>query len=283
MDGQDGRRQDQVKRRDKTTIGVLKSMAETPSFTARVEITKVGQRAYRCALIRPRNFVQGRKYPVIVYAYAGPGLQMVKVAPGNYLLQQWIADHGFVVVVIDGRGTPGRGRNWERVIKGNLIKVPLADQVNALQSLGKNYPELDLDRVGVYGWSFGGYFSAMAVMQRPDVYRAGVAGAPVADWEDYDTHYTERFLGLPHDNPKGYKDSNVLTHAPKLTRPLLLIHGTMDDNVYFSHSIKISDTLFRAGKKHDFLPLSGFTHGFSEPLVTRRLYTRIVDFFTKHL
>src|SRR5690606_10765090 len=152
-----------------------------------------------------------------------------------------------------------------------------------LRLLGARLPELDLDRVGIYGWSFGGYFSALAVMRAPEVYRVGVAGAPVADWLDYDTHYTERYLGLPEENPAGYERSSVLTWAKDLRRPLLIVHGTADDNVYFSHALKMSDALFRAGRDHDFLPLAGFTHMVPDPLVTTRLYERIVSHLAAHL
>jgi dipeptidyl-peptidase-4 len=123
----------------------------------------------------------------------------------------------------------------------------------------------------------------MAVMRRPDVFHAGVAGAPVVDWADYDTHYTERYMGLPQDNPSGYDASNVLTWAPDLTRPLLIIHGTADDNVYFMHTLKLADALFRAGRDFELLPLSGFTHMVPDPLVTERLYTRIMRFLDEHV
>src|SRR5690606_10292603 len=118
----------------------------------------------------------------------------VSVDRDRWLLNQWFADHGFVVVTFDGRGTPGRGREWERAIRGDFITVPLEDQVAALQAAAEAHPEMDLSRVGIYGWSFGGYFSAMAVLRRPDVFHAGIAGAPVSEWRDYDTHYTERYL-----------------------------------------------------------------------------------------
>ncbi|MEK6674358.1 MAG: DPP IV N-terminal domain-containing protein [Planctomycetota bacterium] len=265
-------------------IGSLSSTAEAKPFVPNVEFTTTeGNPGIHAAIVRPRNFEEGRKYQVIVYVYGGPGAQTVLASVNMYLLQQWIADHGFIVVSVDGRGTPGRGREWERVIKGNLIDVPLNDQVDGLQALGRMYRELDLSRVGIYGWSFGGYFSAMAVMRRPDVYHCGVAGAPVADWLDYDTYYTERFLGMPDANREGYDRSSVLTYAKDLTRPLLIIHGTSDDNVYFAHSLKMSNELFRAGKHHEFLALSGFTHMVADPVVTTRLYTRIVEFFQKNL
>ena len=227
--------------------------------------------------------LRARKYPVIVHVYGGPTGQMVRKSSRRYLLDQWIADHGYIVVCVDGRGTPSRGRDWQRAVKHDLIGIPLDDQVAALEGLGRKWDALDLSRVGIYGWSFGGYFSAMAVMRRPDVFAAGVAGAPVVDWLDYDTHYTERYMGLPEENPSGYEAANVLTYARDLSRPLLIIHGTVDDNVYFMHSLKLADALFRAGKHYEFLPLAGFTHMVPDPLVTERLYARIMRFFEENV
>ena len=265
-------------------IGSLTSVAEDIPFDINIELTTVGgARTYDAYIIRPRNFVHGRKYPVIVSVYGGPHAKTVTATRNRYALQQWFADHGFIVVQFDGRGTPNRGRAWERAIKNDLITIPLADQVDALEALAARTPEMDLSRVGIYGWSFGGYFSAHAVMQRPDVFTAGVAGAPVADWRDYDTHYTERYMGMPEQNPEGYKRASALTYAGGLERPLLLIHGTADDNVYFMHSLKMADAMFRGGKVFEFIPLAGFTHMVPDPLVTDRLYTRIIDFFMKNL
>ena len=140
------------------------------------------------------------------------------------MIDQWMADRGYIVVLIDGRGTPGHGREWERAIRGNLIDVALADQVAGLEALAKQEPAMDLKRVGAVGWSFGGYFSAMAVMRKPEIFRCGVAGAPVVTWENYDTYYTERYLGLPSENAEGYRASNVLTYAADLT-PAALAHS----------------------------------------------------------
>jgi dipeptidyl-peptidase-4 len=125
--------------------------------------------------------------------------------------------------------------------------------------------------------------SALSVLKRPDVFKAAVAGAPVVDWRDYDTHYTERYLGLPQQHPEAYEKSSLLPYAPHLGGALLVIHGTADDNVYFLHSLKLSNALFRAGKVHDLLPLAGFTHMVPDPLVTERLYARMVGFFREHL
>jgi dipeptidyl-peptidase-4 len=201
----------------------------------------------------------------------------------NWLLPQWLADQGFIVVAIDNRGTPGRGRDWEKAIYQKFGSVPLDDQVRVLQDLAKQHPEMDLARVGITGWSFGGYLSGLAVLRRPDVFKAAVAGAPVTDWDDYDTHYTERYLGLPQQSPEAYRSASLLTYARNLRRPLLLVHGTADDNVYFRHTLKLADALFRAGKDFDVLPLSGLTHMVPDPVVMENLYGRIARFFRQHL
>jgi dipeptidyl-peptidase-4 len=261
----------------------LRSVGEQPSFFPNLELAAVGPLGFRTAIVRPRAFRPGRRYPVLVHVYGGPTAQVARSDPWGYLLDQWIADHDFVVLAVDGRGTPGRGRAWERVVKGNLIDLPLADQVAGLQAAAAKYPELDLTRAGMFGWSFGGYFSAMAAMRRPDVFKAAVAGAPVCDWLDYDTHYTERYLGLPRQNPEGYRKSSVLTYCADLKVPLLIIHGTADDNVYFVHSLKMTDALFRAGRTYEFLPLPGFTHMVPDAAVQRALQERILSFFAAHL
>ncbi|HEV3299041.1 MAG TPA: prolyl oligopeptidase family serine peptidase, partial [Planctomycetaceae bacterium] len=271
-------------RRDGSVAGELASVGVKPTLLPTVELTTVGNNPeFHAAIIRPHDFQPGKRYPVIVSVYAGPHAQMVVASRSSYLIDGWFAEQGFVVVSIDGRGTPSRGRAWERAIKGNLIEIPLADQVSGLQALGAKYPELDLSRVGVFGWSFGGYFTASAVTRRPDIYHAGVAGAPVTDWLDYDTHYTERYLGVPTKNSLPYKVSSVLEVAHELRRPLLLIHGTADDNVYFLHSIRLADRLFRAGREFEFLPLAGQTHMVREPTEVRELYTRIASYFLDQL
>ena len=219
---------------------------------------------------------------MILDVYAGPGHKQVQARLRNFFPAQWYADHGYVVVSFDGRGTPGHGRDWERAIRGNFIDVALGDQVDALQGLAKQTPEMDMARVAATGWSFGGYFSAMAAIRRPDVFACGVAGAPVVTWENYDTTYTERYLGLPQDQPEAYRVSSVLTYADQLSRPLLLVHGATDDNVYFQHSVQLADALYRAGKPFEFLPLLG-THMVSDPLTRLRRDGRVLEFFERHL
>lgn len=278
----DGRTGSKVVRTGGETIGELKSVAEEPPIP-KVELLTVGEKTLHASIIRPRSFDSSKKYPVVVHVYGGPHSLTVNSSPRGTVLQQWLADQGFIVVSLDGRGTPRRGRDWERAIKGNLIDVPLEDQVAGLKALGARNLEMDLARVGITGWSFGGYFSAMAAMRRPDIYKAAVAGAPVCDFRDYDTHYTERYMGLPDENKAGYEASSVVTYCQDLSVPLLIIHGTADDNVYFLHSLKMTEALFRAGKKFEFLPLAGFTHMVPDPNVTIRLNSRIAAFFKQHL
>ncbi|MBI1796704.1 MAG: DPP IV N-terminal domain-containing protein [Candidatus Eisenbacteria bacterium] len=273
-----------VQARDGRVLGELTSVAETPSLAPSLEFTTAGDSlGCRAVIVRPRAFDPARRYPVIVSVYGGPHSQTVQANSRNYLGQQWLADHGFIVVSIDGRGTPNRGRAWERAIKNDLIRVPLHDQAAALEALGRRYHEMDLARVGIYGWSFGGYFSVLAVERRPAVFHAAVAGAPVTDWLDYDTHYTERYMGLPDRNAAGYRESSALTWAKDLERPLLILHGTADDNVYFLHSLKLCDALMRAGKHFEFVPFRGYTHSVADSLGVTQVNQRIVEHFTRNL
>jgi dipeptidyl-peptidase-4 len=274
-----------VVRADGTRVGELPSIAAEPPFQPNLEVRQVGERRINAAIIRPRDFKPGQKYPVIVSIYGGPAAILVHQSMPSHLLSQWMADHGFLVVKFDGRGTPLRSAAWVRAVKHDFATAPIEDQVAALQALAKEMPELDLNRVGIEGWSFGGYLSALATLKRPDVFKAAVSGAPVVDWRDYDTHATERYLGLPEEHPEAYEVSSLLTYA-KREGPigkLLLIHGTADDNVYFFHTLKLSDALFRAGKPHELLPLSGLTHMVPDPLVAERQWERVLGHFQQHL
>ncbi len=267
-------------------VASLPSVAEAPPWTPNVEWTTatVDGRVHHAVIVRPRAFDAKRRYPVLLHVYAGPHARMVAATPRAYLLDQWYADAGFVVVAIDGRGTPNRGREWERVVHKDLITIPLGDQVDVLQALGGAHAELDLTRVGVFGWSFGGYVSAMAALLRPDVFKAAVAGAPVTDWGLYDTFYTERYMQTPQQNPDGYKASSAITHAAELERPLLIIHGTTDDNVHFANSLALVEELFRKGKSAEveLLPVSA-THMTPDPQIALSLGLRQLDFFREHL
>ena len=273
-----------VRGRDGRARGEIRSVAETPIVTARPEFATVGDSLrFHAVILRPRDFDATRRYPVIVSVYGGPGSQTVMASAQNYLTSQWLADHGFVVVSMDGRGTPARGRAWERAIKGDLIELPLRDQVDSLRALGRRYPELDLTRVGITGWSYGAYVVTLALERYPDVFHAGVAGAPVTDWLDYDTHYTERYMGLPDENRRGYEASSALSWARDLSRPLLILHGTADENVYFLHSLKLCDALFRAGGRFEFVPLRGYTHMVADSVGVTQVNLRTVQHFRRYL
>ena len=173
---------------------------------------------------------------------------VVQRAMGIHFESQWFADQGFAVLAIDGRGTPNRGPAWDRAVYRNLADPVLEDQVDGLHAAAERFGFLDLGRVAIRGWSFGGFLAAMAVLRRPDVFHAAVAGAPTADDALYDTHYTERYMGLPEANAQAYEEESLLACAADLQRPLLLVHGTGDDNVFFRHSLRLADALFRAGR-----------------------------------
>ncbi|MCS6863979.1 MAG: alpha/beta fold hydrolase [Gemmataceae bacterium] len=275
-----------VYNRDGVRLGELPSVAQEPDGKIDVTFLRVGagDDSYNAAIVRPHDFDPRKKYPVIVDVYGGPKHVHVVQAMRQWLVPQWLANQGFIVVAIDNRGTPGRGRAWERAIYQKFGTVPLDDQVKGLRLLCEKFPAMDPDRVGIVGWSFGGYMAANAVLRRPEVFKAAVAGAPVTDWEDYDTHYTERYLGLLPESKKAYDDANLIPLAKNLQRPLLLVHGTADDNVYFRHTLKLANALLRAGRDFETLPLPGITHMYSsDPAVMEQLWARTARFFRRHL
>ncbi|MFJ5118925.1 prolyl oligopeptidase family serine peptidase [Kitasatospora sp. NPDC088548] len=223
-------------------------------------LARVTELGLPTAVVYPRDHVAGRRLPVLLDVYGGPGYQAVATEPRRWQLRQWWADQGYAVVTTDNRGTPFVSPDFTRAIFRRFSQVALDDQVAALRALADTHPDLDLGRVGVRGWSYGGYFAALAVLRRPDVFHAACAGAAPTDFRQYDTAYTERYLGLPQHNPEGYAADCLVGDAPALTRPLLLIHGLADDNVHPSHSLLLSQALTRAGRPHAVLPLPGVTH-----------------------
>ena len=202
----------------------IASLAELPALPApRPDLFTAGSREIRTALLLPSWHEPGSaKLPVLLDPYGGPGMQRVVAAQGAFAASQWFAEQGFAVVVADGRGTPGRGPQWDRAVADDLAGPPLEDQVAALAAAADRCADLDTGRVAIRGWSFGGYLAALAVLRRPDVFHAAVAGAPVTDWRLYDTHYTERYLGQPGENGIAYDNCSLLGDAAKLHRPLLL-------------------------------------------------------------
>jgi len=245
------------------------------------EFRVLAKSTLRSAVLLPTEH-DGGPLPVLLDPYGGPHAQRVQRARGQFLTSQWFADRGFAVVVVDGRGTPGRGPAWEREVKGDLAGPVLDDQVDALHELAAIDPRLDLSRVAIRGWSFGGYLAAMAVLRRPDVFHAAVAGAPVTEWRLYDTHYTERYLGHPDDEAEAYRRSGLCDPANWASghpeRPLLLVHGLADDNVVVAHTLALSRALLEAGRPHRVLPLSGVTHMTPQESVAEHLLQLQLEF-----
>jgi dipeptidyl-peptidase-4 len=262
----------------------IASLAETPVIEPEVTFFTAGPDQLRCALLLPRGHRPGSaKLPVLCDPYGGPAAQRVVSASGAYLTSQWLADQGFAVLIADGRGTPGRGPAWDRLIKYDEATPNIEDQVAALEAAAEAHPDLDLTRVGIRGWSHGGYLAALAVLRRPDVFHAAVAGAPVTDKRLYDTFYTERYLGLPDEHPGAYEHNSLIADAAKLERPLMLIHGLVDDNVVVAHTLRLSAALLAAGRPHTVLPLSGVTHMARQEEVAENLLLLQVDFLKNAL
>ncbi|MFZ0325497.1 MAG: prolyl oligopeptidase family serine peptidase [Actinomycetes bacterium] len=237
-----------------TSHALLPGLRPTPSFVSSDDHNLT------VAVLFPHDHeADAASLPVLLDPYGGPHGQQVLKSQGIFRESQWFADQGYAVVIADGRGTPGSPR-WERAVRFDLASAVLDDQVEALLTAADRFPQLDLSRVAIRGWSFGGYLAALAVLRRPDVFHAAVAGAPVTDWRLYDTAYTERYLGLPDENPEAYSGSSLLPLAEGLSRPLMLIHGFVDDNVAVANTLQLSQRLMAAGRQHTVLPLTGVTH-----------------------
>ncbi|MEU6698307.1 prolyl oligopeptidase family serine peptidase [Pseudonocardia sp. NPDC046786] len=261
--------------------------AADPGLVPAVALHAFGGRDLRTAVLLPTGHVPGTPLPVLLDPYGGPHSQRVVRSRNAHLTSRWFADRGFAVLVTDGRGSPGRGPEFERAIHGDLAGPVLTDQVDALHAAAQEYPDLDLTRVAIRGWSFGGYLAALAVLRRPDVFHAGIAGAPVTDWALYDTHYTERYLGLPGGEP--YRRSSVIDDAATPPtdraphRPLMIVHGLADDNVVAAHTLRLSSALLAAGRPHQVLPLSGVTHMTPQEVVAENLLLLQVRFLQEAL
>ncbi|SEN53643.1 S9 family peptidase [Actinacidiphila rubida] len=271
-----------------TPVAEIASLADTPSLTARPRLLEAGERRIPTAVLLPTGYRESDGLlPVLLDPYGGPHGQRVYASHNAHLVSQWFADQGFAVIVADGRGTPGRSPEWEKSIAGDFAGVSVADQVEALEALSGYFP-LDLDRVAIRGWSYGGYLAALAALRRPDVFHAAVVGAPVTDLRLYDTHYTERYLGHPDERPEVYDANAVVTSAglqdaKEPARPMMVIHGLADDNVLVAHSLRLSTELLAAGRPHEVLPLSGVTHMTPQEQVAENLLLLQVDFLQRSL
>ena len=232
-------------------------------------------------LIKPANFRAGEKYPAVVMVYGGPGIQTVVNEWKGAEWAQVLAAHGFVVWEMDNRGSSGRGHAFETPLYRRLGKTELADQLEGVHYLTEQ-GFVDPARIGIYGWSYGGYLTMYSLLNAPDVFRAGIAGAPVANWRNYDTIYTERYLGLPAENAEGYRASSPVEYASKLKAKLLMLHNIEDDNVLFQNTLQLSDALEQAGKIFAQVIYPQKTHGV-RGRYQRQLLEETTDFFEKNL
>jgi dipeptidyl-peptidase-4 len=239
-----------------------------------------GTRLY-ARLIMPANFEPAKKYPAIVFVYGGPQAQSIHNAWPGLTWEQVLANKGFVIWQLDNRGSYGRGHAFENPVYRELGKTELADQrlgVEKLLSMGF----VDKDRIGIYGWSFGGYMTIYSLLRAPDLFKVGVAGAPVTDWHNYDTIYTERYMGLPDENPEGYARSSNVLEASKLEGKLLIVCNFEDDNVLFQNTMQMMTALRRAGKEFEFMLYPQKTHGVTGEL-SEGMHRQMTDFFVDHL
>ena len=258
-----------------------------PGFAAEPHFVALGQSELPAAVFLPTDHDGTTPLPVLLDPYGGPHAQRVLKSHNGHLPSRWFAEHGYAVVVADGRGTPGRGPAWERTVWGDLANPVLDDQMEALDAALEMFDVLDGTRVAIRGWSFGGYLAALAVLRRPDRFHAAIAGAPVTRWGLYDTHYTERYLGHPDVHPDNYARSDLWVDGAagpelaKLERPMLLIHGLADDNVVAAHTLRFSTALLATGSPHQVLPLSGVTHMTPQLAVAENLLRLQLDFLNK--
>ncbi|MFJ6805181.1 prolyl oligopeptidase family serine peptidase [Streptomyces anulatus] len=273
--------------RDGKRLTRIPSFAQEPVLSPRVTLTEGGAHRIPCAVLLPSDYQEADgPLPVLMDPYGGPHGRRVVAAHNAHLTSQWFADQGFAVVVADGRGAPGRSPAWEKAVRDNLV-LTMEDQVEALHGLAGRFP-LDLSRVAIRGWSYGGYLAGLAVLRRPDVFHAAVVGAPVTDQRLYDTHYTERYLGDPVTQPEVYAYNSLLTddglsEAADEVRPMMIVHGLADDNVVVAHALRLSSALLAAGRPHEVLPLSGVTHMTPQEQVAENLLLLQVDFLKRSL
>jgi dipeptidyl-peptidase-4 len=229
-------------------------------------------------LFKPAHFDKNKQYPLIMSVYGGPGAKRFYNRYQMNSGSQTLAQLGFIVISVDHRGVSGRGKAFQNLMYLNLGEIELADHVAAAKHIGSR-PYVDENRVGIYGHSYGGYLTCIALLKAPDVFHVGVAGAPVTDWRNYDTIYTERYMRRPQDNPEGYANGSCMTYARNLKGKLYIHHGAVDDNVHPGNSIQLIDALLKAGKRFDFMFYPEQQHG-----IRYRQYGQArIDYFIEHL
>ena len=232
-------------------------------------------------MVKPPTFNENTKYPVLMYQYSGPGSITVTDRFGIGW-DQHLATEGFLVVAVDGRGTGGRGEAFKKMTYGKLGYYESIDQIEAgkyLQSL----PFVDAKRIAIWGWSYGGYMSSLCLFKAPEVFSTAIAVAPVSNWRYYDTIYTERYMGLPQDNPDGYDDNSPINHVEGLQGKLLLVHGTADDNVHVQNAIELAERLIQAEKQFDMMMYPDKNHSIYGGNTRMHLYTLLTNYLKNNL
>ncbi|MEP2773096.1 MAG: S9 family peptidase [Fulvivirga sp.] len=235
-------------------------------------------------MVKPQDFDANKEYPVLVYQYSGPGSQQVmnNWSGGNYYWHMMLAQDGYIVAVIDTRGTGGRGAEFKKMTYEQLGKYEAEDHIEGAKYLG-GLPYVDESRIGIWGWSYGGYMSSLAMFKGEGIFKAAIAVAPVTNWRYYDTIYTERYMGLPQDNASGYDDNSPTSHVEKLQGNYLLVHGTGDDNVHFQNAVAIQDALIAAGKQFDSFYYPDRAHGIYRNNARPHLFTMLTDWVKENL
>ncbi len=234
-------------------------------------------------MLKPANFDSSKKYPVLMYQYSGPGSQSVSNSwGGGDYWHQLLVQKGYIVTVVDGRGTGGRGEKFKKQTYRNLGRMEVEDQIATAKYLG-SLDYVDATRIGIWGWSYGGYMSSLALEEGADVFAMAIAVAPVSSWRYYDTIYTERFLSTPQDNPEGYDNNSPVTHAGKIKGKLLLVHGTGDDNVHFQNAVALQDKLISEGIQFDSFYYPDRAHGIYKNNARPHLYHMMTQFVLDNL
>ena len=235
-------------------------------------------------MIKPPNFDSNKKYPLFMFLYGGPGSQQVKNSFGwtNYYWYQMLAQNGYIVACVDNRGTGGKGSEFKKMTYKELGKYELIDQINAAKYFG-NLDYIDSKRIGIQGWSYGGYMSSLAITKGSDVFSLAIAVAPVTNWRYYDNIYTERYMQTPQENANGYDENSPINHVDKLKGDYLLIHGSADDNVHVQNSMEMISALVKANKKFDLFIYPDKNHGIYGGNTRLHLYQKMTDFILKNL
>ena len=272
-------------RKLETNSGLKEKMKSEYEFAKKefIEVPIEGGSTLNAWIIKPNDFDSSKEYPVLMYVYGGPGIQTVENSwDHNMVWWQMLAQKGYIIVSVDNRGTGARGKDFRQLTYGELGKYETEDQIEAAKYLsGLDY--IDGERIGIFGWSFGGYLSALCMTIGADNFKTGIAVAPVTNWRYYDSIYTERYNGLPQDNPEGYDDNSPINHVKKLKGNFLLIHGTSDDNVHFQNSVDLVSELIKQNKQFDTMYYPNRDHSIYGDNARMHLYTKMTNFILENL